>query len=155
MWNILKSNIYFLIEANFTGCDGVASYKFKVVLSKLKDENGGKVYQGSELYNFKDSTIKVCQDQALVNLKSLDDRMHSHLEWSDADLMRSIFFFLDTQSWQLQVAEESLENNCLSEVKAALVSITDMFRAPLKARHINTLQAWMKLKILLSMPGLT
>ena len=99
----------------------------KVVLSKLKDENGGKVYQGSELHNFKDSTIKTCQDQALADLKSLDNRMRSRLEWSDVDLMRSILLFLDTQSWQLQVDEESLEDDRLSEVKAALVSITDTY----------------------------
>ena len=28
----------------------------KVVLSRLKDENGGKVYQGSELHDFRDTT---------------------------------------------------------------------------------------------------
>ena len=92
------------------------------------------VYQESELHNFKDSTIKTCQDQALVDLKSLDDGMHSCLEWSNVDLMRSILLFLDTQSWQLQVAEESLEDDRL---KAALVSITDMYRAQFEARHIN------------------
>ena len=97
----------------------------RVVLSKLKDENGGKVYRGSELHNFKDSTIKTCQDQALFDLKSLNDQIRSCLEWSDVDLMRSILLFLDTQSWQLQVAKESLEDDRLSEVKAALVSITD------------------------------
>ena len=66
-----------------------------------------------------------CQDQALADLKSLD-RMRSCLEWSDVDLMRSIFLFLDTQSWQLQVAEESSEDNRLSEV---LIS----FELPLKS----------------------
>ena len=30
----------------------------KVALSKLNDENGGKVYQGAELHGFRDSTIK-------------------------------------------------------------------------------------------------
>ena len=52
----------------------------KVVLSKLKDENGGKVYQGSELHNFRDTTTKICADQALADLKSLDDRMRDWLE---------------------------------------------------------------------------
>ena len=51
--------------------------------------------------------------------------------------MRSILLFLDTQSWQLQIDEESLEDDHLSEVKAALVSITDMFQAPLEAKCIN------------------
>lgn len=132
--NILKSHTSL---KKLTSQDVVEWPVTKVVLSKLKDENGGKVYQGSELHNFKDSTIKTCQDQALTDLKSLDDRMRSRLEWSDVDLMRSILLFLDTQSWQLQVADESLEDDRLSEVKAALVSITDMFRAPLEARHIN------------------
>lgn len=132
--NILKSHTSL---KKLTSQDVVEWPVTKVVLSKLKDENGGKVYQGSELHNFKDSTIKTCQDQALTDLKSLDDQMCSRLEWSDVDLMRSILLFLDTQSWQLQVADESLEDDRLSEVKAALVSITDMFRAPLEARHIN------------------
>lgn len=108
----------------------------KVVLSRLKDENGGKVYQGSELHHFRDTTIKTCQDQALADLKSLDEQMRSRLVWSDVDLMRSILLFLDTQSWQ--DSEGSLnDDDCLSEVKAALVSITDVFRAPLEAKGVD------------------
>lgn len=61
-----------------------------VVLSRLKDENGGKVYQGSELHHFRDTTTKTCQDQALADLKSLDEQMRACLEWSDVELMRSI-----------------------------------------------------------------
>jgi len=52
-----------------------------VVLSKLKDDIGGKAYQGSELHNFRDS-IKTCQVQALADLKS---QMHSQLKWSDVN----------------------------------------------------------------------
>ena len=66
----------------------------KVVLSRLKDENGGKVYQGSELHNFRDTSTKTCQDQALADLKSLDEHMRARLEWSDVGLMRSILLFL-------------------------------------------------------------
>ena len=51
----------------------------KVVLSKLKDENGGKVYQGSELHRYSDATVKSCTDQALANLHSVDKQMHSRL----------------------------------------------------------------------------
>ena len=43
-----------------------------VVLSRLKDENGGKVYQGSELHHFRDTTTKTCQDQDLTDLKSVE-----------------------------------------------------------------------------------
>ena len=71
----------------------------KTVLSKFKNENGHKIYQGFELHKFSNSTIKTCQDQALADLKCLDDRMHSRLEWSNVDFMRSILYFSDTQSW--------------------------------------------------------
>jgi len=87
----------------------------KVVLSRLKDENGGKVYQGSELHHFRDTTTKSCADQALANLKSLDDQMRARLEWSDVDLMRSILLFLDTQSWQ--DSEGSSTNDDISTQK--------------------------------------
>ena len=105
----------------------------KVVLSKLKDENGGKVYQGSELHHFRDTTIKSCADQALSDLKSLDERMRARLEWSDVDLMRSILLFLDTQSWQGSEGSSN-DDDRLSEIKLALVNITDVFRAPLEAK---------------------
>ena len=104
----------------------------KMVLSRLKDENGGKVYQGSELHQFRDTTIKTCADQALADLKSLDDKMRARLEWSDIDLMRSILLFLDTQSWQ--ESKDSHDDDCLSEIKSALLSIIDVFRAPLEAK---------------------
>ena len=105
----------------------------KVVLSRLKDENGGKVYQGSELHHFRDTTTKSCADQALANLKSLDDQMRARLEWSDVDLMRSILLFLDTQSWQ-DSEGSSTDDDRLCEIKSALLSITDIFRAPLEAK---------------------
>ena len=103
-----------------------------LVLSRLKDENGGKVYLGSELHHFRDTTTNSCADQALADLKSLDDRMRARLEWSDVDLMRSILLFLDTQSWQ--DSDGSSTDDRLSEIKAAVVSITDVFRAPLEAK---------------------
>jgi len=110
----------------------------KMVLSKLQDENGHKVYQGFELHSFKDSTIKACQEQALADLKSLDERMRSRLEWSDIDFMRSILLFLDTQSWQLQEIEEtSKDDERLGEVKAAMLRIIDIFQAPLEVKGVK------------------
>ena len=47
----------------------------KVVLSRLKDEQGGKVYQGTELHHFSDTIINSCRDQALADLNSLDKKM--------------------------------------------------------------------------------
>ena len=107
----------------------------KVVLSRLKDENGGKVYQGSELHHFRDTTTKTCQDQALTDLKSVDEQMQARLEWSDAELMRSILLFLDTQSWQ-DSEGSSNDDDRLSEVKAALVSLIS-FVLLLKLKRVD------------------
>lgn len=99
----------------------------KVVLSRLKDENGGKVYQGSELHRFTVTTAKSCADQALSDLISLDSKMRARLEWSDISLMRSILLFL---SWQDNFEEATGSESRLSEIKSALVSIAEVFHAP-------------------------
>ena len=70
----------------------------KAVFSRLKDENGGKVYQGAELQHFTATTAKACANQALTDLKSLDDHMRARLEWSDVNVMRSILLVLDEWS---------------------------------------------------------
>ena len=56
--NILKSHTSL---KKLTSQDVVEWPVTKVILTKLQDENGGKVYQGSELHNFKDGTIKTCR----------------------------------------------------------------------------------------------
>ena len=77
----------------------------------------------------------------MTDLKSLDDKIQTRLEWSHVDMMRSILLFLNSQSWQ--DLERSLndddddDDNCLNEVKAALVSITDVFCASLEAKRVN------------------
>ena len=88
----------------------------KVILSRLKDENRGKVYQESELHNFWDTTTKSCADQALADLKSFE---RDHLKWSNVDLMRSILLSLDTQAWK-ESKRCSAEDDRLSEIKSAL-----------------------------------
>ena len=47
-----------------------------------------------------------------------------------------ILLFLDTQSWQ-DSEGSSNDDDPLNEVKAALVSITDVFRAPLEAEGVD------------------
>ena len=47
----------------------------KVVLSRLKDERGGKVYPGTALHHLSDVTTKCCKDQTLGDLNCLDERM--------------------------------------------------------------------------------
>ena len=107
----------------------------KAVFSRLKDENGGKVYQGAELQHFTATTAKACANQALTDPKSLDDHMRARLEWSDVNVTRSILLVLDTQSWQLSNESEDIsDDDRLTEIKSALLSIIDVFRAPLEAK---------------------
>ena len=107
----------------------------KVVLSRMKDGHGGKVYQGSELHHLTDVISKSCKDQALADLSSLDQKMRVRLEWSDVDLIRSILLFLDTQSWQ--DCEENSADDRMSEIKSAVLSLAEVFRAPLEAKGVN------------------
>ena len=69
----------------------------KLVLSRLRDEHGGKVYQGSALNHCNALTTGSCKDQALADLNSLDEKMRSRFEWSDVEMLRSIILFLDTE----------------------------------------------------------
>lgn len=113
----------------------------KVVLSRLKTRKEAKctkdyIISGLQgLHNFRDSTTKNCKDQAVADLKSLDEHMRAHFEWSDVDLMRLIFLFLDTQSWQDSArASSNDDGDCLSE---AVISITDVLRAPFDAKSAD------------------
>ena len=109
----------------------------KEVLSRLKNDNGGKVYHGSELHRFIVTTAKSCADQALSNLIYLDSKMRAHLEWSDVNLMRSILLFLDTQSWQDNFEEATGSESRLSEIKSALVTSLKFFVLPLKLKVLS------------------
>ena len=67
-----------------------------MVFNRLKDQNGGKVYQGAELNGCNDRAIEACKKQVLDDYKLMDDEMRTRLEWSDLSLLRSIFVYLDT-----------------------------------------------------------
>ena len=61
--------------------------------------------------------------------------MRARLEWSDVNVMRSILLVLDTRSWQLSNESEDIsDDDRLTEIKSALLSIIDVFRAPLEAK---------------------
>ena len=69
---------------------------------------------------------------SMMALFTVDQQMRVRLEWSGVDLMRSIIVFLDTQSWQ--DSEESSKDDRMSEIKSAVVSLTEVFRAPLEVK---------------------
>ena len=114
------------------------------VYSKVKrDINGSSSYQGVVLRRYNDSTISSCKTQALADLHHLDERMRCRLEWSDMHLLRSILLVLDTQSWQSQESEhandvtELDEDDTLVEIKEAVGTISEHFRAPLEAYEVD------------------
>jgi len=55
------------------------------------------------------NTLHSCQYQALHELLQFNKLMRSRLEWSGIKLLRSIFVFIDTQSW-LRKGNESNED---------------------------------------------
>ena len=65
----------------------------QLVRSRVKDEEGGKVYQGSD---YSPSVLKLCADEALSDLKRLEEKLKERLEWSDTHMMRAILAILDT-----------------------------------------------------------
>ena len=86
------------------------------------------------LKRYTDATITASKDQAVADLKRLDQKMRDRLDWSDIELLRSI---LDTQNWQcLETGEDdgSEDDSSLVEIKAALSTITEFFQAPLEAK---------------------
>jgi len=65
MKNILKSHTSL---KKLTTQDVMEWPVTSVVLSKLSEDNDSKAYQGFELYNYRDNTVKTCIDQALADL---------------------------------------------------------------------------------------
>ena len=95
------------------------------------------MYQESELHHLRHTTTKTYADQALADLKSLDDQTQARLEWSDVELMRAVLHFVEMQSWQSS-EESSTDDDCLSEIKSALLHITRAFHAPFEAKVVFT-----------------
>ena len=115
----------------------------KLLCSRIKEEDGNKVYQGAVLQRFNDTTKGSCKQQALADLKRLDERMRDRLEWSDVELLRAILVVLDTQNWIRHQESEGIrrsetdsdeEDDGLAEIKSALETITAFFQVPLEAK---------------------
>ena len=83
----------------------------QLVCSRVKDEEGDKVYPGSVLSCYSPSVLKLCADEAL---SEIDEKLKERLEWSDTHMLRAILSFLDIQNW----CEGQVEG--LGEIKAAV-----------------------------------
>lgn len=123
----------------------------KLVLDRISDD---KEYQGATLHHFSESVVTTCKDQVIADISRLEIKMRERLEWSDANLLRAILMFLDTQSWMCSDSETekellqpdknladelSLADNSLAKVSGAVELIATTFRAPLEAVGINLL----------------
>jgi len=59
----------------------------KLLLGRIKDEGGEKLYQGAALKNFSPAIQETSKQEALLDLTGLDDKMREHLKWSDTKLL--------------------------------------------------------------------
>lgn len=134
---------------SLTNLDPVQWPTVKIVRNRLENENE---YQGATLKHCNETMLKSCKDQALADVRRLEEKMRERLEWSDVKLLRAILIFLDTQTWRPVVAaaresgesasdsEDSPEDKSLSEILSAVEIIATTFREPLEASGTNVLQ---------------
>ena len=113
----------------------------KLICSRIKDENGDKLYQGAVLANHNPTTHKMCADSALADVKQLEVRMKTRLEWSDLEMLRAILVFLDTKSWSTSPSADTMETSentdDLEEIRKAVEYVTSQFRQPLEAKGVD------------------
>ena len=95
----------------------------------LESADGKMTYQGIELHHFND-VVNSCRQQALSDLRKLDDELKERLSWSDTKLMRAIMVFLDTQAWYSHKTDESFS----LQLTEAVSMLVENFRAPLEAK---------------------
>ena len=105
----------------------------QLVCNRLKEEDGDKVYQGSALSNYSPAVLKQCADEALSDIKRLEEKLRGRLEWSDTEMLRVILSFLDTQNWR--IGGEDIDD--LADIRAAVEVIIAHFRAPLQAKSVS------------------
>lgn len=120
----------------------------KLVRNRIKN---GNEFQGATLKRVDEDMLESCKNQALADVRRLEENMRERLEWSDMKLLRAILVFLDTQTWrniipetqesesQQSDSDNSSEDKALSEVLAAVELIATIFKEPLHASGVNLL----------------
>ena len=110
----------------------------KLICSSIEDENGYKLNEGA---NHNHIIHKMYADSALADVKQLEVRMKTRLEWSDLEMLRAILVFLDTKSWSTSPSVDTMvtsENtDDLEEIRKAVEYITSQFRQPFEAKGID------------------
>ncbi len=109
-------------------------------MSRIKIEGPQHLYQGVVLQGlrlYSSSLVQECGMCAELDLKKLDQKMRSRLEWSDVEMLRSIITFADTQSWTVNLNHDSVDVDDISEILSSVEYITAHFRDPLLAVGTN------------------
>ena len=118
----------------------------KLLLGRIKDEGGEKLYQGAALKNYSPAVQEKSKQDALLDLTGLDEKMRERLKWSDTKLLRSLLVFLETQTWAKRsrppVADSDSEDDIdedssLAEVQESVQHIATHFRLPLEAKGVS------------------
>ena len=115
----------------------------KLVKKRLKDAGGNQEYQGVAISDF-DATLETCSRDVMADLRRLDGKIKTRLEWSDTDLLRAVVAFLSTHNWLMREdTQDSDEEGIIdpdevsSDMREAVEYIITAFRAPLEARGFS------------------
>ena len=95
-----------------------------LVSSRVKEEDGSKIYQGATLNSYSSSSVKVCAEQVREDSRKLESKMKKRLEWSDTTILRAVLVFLGTQSW---VCAAGSSEDDLTEMKSAVELLSPSF----------------------------
>ena len=104
-----------------------------MVYNRIVEDESSKIhsYQGIALTNFSHEKFQQYSNEAIKDLKHLDDKLKERLEWCDVTMLRSILVFLDTQSW---FGSLDKEKDGFAEVVEAVEYIIARFREPLEVK---------------------
>ena len=106
-----------------------------MVYNRIVEDESSKThsYQGLDvaLTNCSHEKFQYYLNEAIKDLKRLDDKLKEWLEWSDLTMLRSILVFLDTQSW---FGSLDKEKDGFTEIIEAVEYIIACFREPLEAK---------------------
>jgi len=113
----------------------------QLVKSRLKVVDGNPEYQGVAIPEF-DTALQVCSRHVIEDLRCLDQKIKSRLDWSDTDLLRAIVAFIDTQSWVEREASDDehaiVDPDVISNDTRQIVEyIIGVFRVPLEAKGFS------------------
>ena len=83
--NILKSS---KSQKSLAEQDPIEWPTIKLVCSRIQEEDGDKVYQGTVLHEYNTTVLHSCAKHVLSDLHQLEDKIRSRLEWSDVEMLR-------------------------------------------------------------------